>query len=145
MGRDQIAIDRLLVDSAESTWPCGVARSPETPPARMIGMEDDLITLAQAARLLPRIDGKKVAISTIWRWCRNGLRGERLEYVRVGRKICTSPEALHRFFTKPTEADTHLPPDTRSLPPGMKRPLITSKQRQKALAEAEKVLRRAGI
>jgi hypothetical protein len=33
-----------------------------------LGPDEGLITLAQAARHLPKIDGKKVAIPTIWRW-----------------------------------------------------------------------------
>jgi len=107
--------------------------------------ENEVITLAKAARLLPRIGGKKIAVSTIWRWCRNGLRGERLEYVRVGRKICSSPEALRRFSARLAELDERLPPDTRSLPSALKRAPITSRQRERALAEADAVLRRAGI
>lgn len=113
--------------------------------ASQIIPQAEIVTLSQAARLLPKIDGRKVAISTIWRWCRKGLRGEHLEYIRVGRKICTTTEALQRFFIRLTEADALLPPDTRSLPPGLKRSPITSKQRQRALAEADAILRRAGI
>jgi len=128
------AADRLLVDSPEATRPCGIARPTE-----------ELLSLTHAARRLPKIDGKKVAISTLWRWCRRGLRGEHLEYIRVGRKICVSPEALERFFVKLVELDERVPPDTRSLPAALRRPPITSKQRQKALAEADAVLRRAGI
>ena len=110
-----------------------------------ISPNEQLITLTEAARRLPKIDGRKVAISTLWRWCRKGLRGGHLEYVRVGRKICTSPQAMQRFFSKLAELDRRVPPDTRSRPAGLKRPPITSKQRQKALAEADEILRRAGI
>jgi len=110
-----------------------------------ISPNEELLTLAEAARRLPKIDGRKVAISTLWRWCRKGLRGENLEYVRVGRKVCTSHEALLRFFNRLAELDERIPPDTRSRPPGLKRSPITSKQRQKALAEADEILRRAGI
>lgn len=136
---------RLLVDSAEAVRPCDIARSAEEPLVRQIGLNEELISLTEGARALPRVGGKKVSVCTLWRWCRTGLRGERLEYVRIGRKICTSPQALQRFFTKLAELDARVPPDTRSLPLGLKRPPITSKQRQKALAEADEVLRRAGI
>ena len=136
---------RPLADSAEAVRPCDTARSADEPIVHRIGPAEELITLTQAARRLPKIDGKKVAVSTLWRWCRKGLRGEHLEYIRVGRKVCTNPEALERFFAKLVELDERVPPDTRSLPPDRRRTPITSKQRQKALAEADAVLRRAGI
>ena len=31
------------------------------------------MTLAEAAKHLPKVDGKKVAVATLWRWCRRGL------------------------------------------------------------------------
>lgn len=105
---------------------------------------EDLITLAEGARRLPRIDGKKVCVCTIWRWCKRGLRGVRLEYVRVGRKICTSQPALRRFFAELSALDRQSPLTGRPkfLP---KRNPITSRQRLRALAEADTVLERAGI
>ena len=51
---------------------------------RLIGCDEQLITLTEATNLLPRIDGKKVAVCTLWRWCRQGLRPVRLENVRIG-------------------------------------------------------------
>lgn len=66
-----------------------------------ISPDQPLIMLTQAAGLLPRIDGKKVSVCTLWRWCRKGL----LEYVRIGRKICTMHEAMLRFFTQLAEID----------------------------------------
>ena len=71
----------------------------------LIGLDEELITLTQAAGLLPRIDGKKVSVCTLWRWCRTGLRGVFLQYVRVGRRICTTQSALLRFFTALAELD----------------------------------------
>jgi len=103
---------------------------------------EELITLAQAARLLPKIDGKKVSVCTLWRWCRRGLRGEHLEYTRVGRKICTTHAALLRFFNRLTELDYRLP-TSRSAIQG--RVPISSHQRQRALAEADAILEKAGI
>ena len=55
---------------------------------------EKLVSLTEATKVLPSINGKRPAISTLWRWCRKGLRGERLEYVRIGRNIATSREAL---------------------------------------------------
>jgi len=112
---------------------------------RRIGPTEELITLTEAAKHLPKVDGKKVSICTLWRWCRVGLRGMFLEYVRVGRKICTTREALLRFFSDLADQDEFVSPDTRSQPRFLKRSPITSRQRQRALAEADAVLEKAGI
>lgn len=109
---------------------------------RRIGPHEQLITLSQATKLLPRINGKHPATCTLWRWCRRGLRGVFLEYVRAGRRICTTREALLRFFTALADMDDLAPP---ALPAGLCRRPITSRQRQRALAEADRVLEEAGI
>jgi len=111
----------------------------------LIGPDEQLVTLTEATKLLPKVDGRKVAVSTLWRWCRKGLRGVALEYARVGRRVCTSREALLRFFNRLTDLDRRIPPDTRSQPRVLNRRPITSRQRQRALAEAEAVLERARI
>jgi hypothetical protein len=103
----------------------------------------NLLGLAEAARRLPKVDGRKVSIPTIWRWCRKGLRGVRLPYVRVGRRICVSPAALSTFFAQVAALDDRVPPPGRPASMG-KRP-ITSRQRQRALEEADRILERAGI
>ena len=112
---------------------------------RRIGPNEELITLTEAAKCLPKVDGKKVSVCTLWRWCRVGLRGMFLEYVRVGRKICTTREAMLRFFSDLADLDDFVSPDTRSQPRFLKRSPITTRQRQLALAEADAVLERAGI
>lgn len=112
---------------------------------RQIGPYERLITLTEATGLLPRIDGKKVAVCTLWRWCRKGLRGQFLGYVRVGRRICTTREALLRFFTDLAELDERVEPNRYAKTPSLKRTPITSRHRQRALAEADAVLERAGI
>lgn len=101
------------------------------------------ITLTEAAKLLPRIDGRKVAVSTLWRWCRKGLRGVTLEYTRVGRRICTSHQALLRFFTQLAEHDDRRPPKT---PAHLtRRRPISARRRQRQLAAADRALEEAGI
>ncbi len=110
-----------------------------------IGPDEELLTLSQAAKCLPKVDGRKVCNTTLWRWCRLGLRGVSLQYVRVGRRLCTSRPALLRFFTTLSQLDRQVPPDTRAQPRTMKRRPITSRRRQRALAEADAVLERAGI
>jgi hypothetical protein len=106
-------------------------------------VNEELLGLAELARRLPKIDGRKVAIPTIWRWCRKGLRGVRLQYTRVGRRICVSPDALSAFFAQVAALDERVPPPGRPVVLG-KRP-VTSKQRLRALAEADRVLAGAGI
>jgi len=117
-------------------------------PAGRISPDEKLITLTEATRHLPKVDGKKVSVCTLWRWCRKGLRGAFLEYVRVGRKICTTREAMLRFFTELAELDERIDADRYAKPASLKRSLpkaITSRQRQRALAQADAVLERAGL
>jgi len=114
------------------------------PLAYRIGPDDPLVTLAEASRRLPKIDGRKIAVATIWRWCRRGLRGVRLQYVRVGRRICTTHKALLHFFAALSSLDEQAAqadrPSFRAKPKS-----ITSKERQSALAHADAVLERARI
>ena len=71
--------------------------------------KETLLSLADAADLLPRRRaGKRPHPSTLYRWASHGYRGVRLEVIRVGSTLCTSREALQRFFERITEADPHL-------------------------------------
>lgn len=58
---------------------------------------EKLITLQQAAALLPGENGKSVNPQTVWRWTMRGLRGVRLETVVIGGRRYTSREAVCRF------------------------------------------------
>lgn len=80
----------------------------------MISIHDErLIRLADVPKLIPsNRDGKKIHISTVFRWCRPGLRGIRLECVKIGGASFTSHEAVERFVAKlstPIEASTDNP------------------------------------
>ena len=103
---------------------------------------EQLLTLTEATKILPRHNGKRVAISTLWRWCREGLRGVHLDYVRIGRRISTSREALNRFFNALAEADESPPPyryaERKPRPP-------TPRARQRAIEEADRILAESGI
>lgn len=97
--------------------------------------KERLLTLTEATKVLPRMNGKRASICTLWRWCRKGLRGVSLDYVRVGRRIATSRESLNRFFNALAAADAPLvtaPPVPRPWP------RVTSKSRQRAIEEAER-------
>jgi hypothetical protein len=68
-------------------------------------LKEEMLTLTEAARVLPTGHGKAIHISTLWRWCRKGIKGRRLEYVRAGRRIFTSKEAIGRFMSLLAEDD----------------------------------------
>ena len=70
---------------------------------------ETLLSLTEAAKQVPKLNGRRVHASTIFRWCRRGLNDIRLEYVRVGRRIATSAEALNRFFNALAAADGDAP------------------------------------
>ncbi|MCH7727048.1 MAG: DUF1580 domain-containing protein [Planctomycetes bacterium] len=69
-----------------------------------ISIDEGLLPLAEAAKILPRRRGRKVATSTLYRWAKRGLRGVCLEVVQVGGTTCTSRSALQRFFNRLTAA-----------------------------------------
>jgi hypothetical protein len=53
-----------------------------------------------------RRNGKRLHIATAFRWAKDGVRGVKLETIRVGGTLCTSVEALQRFFEKLSATDT---------------------------------------
>jgi len=60
--------------------------------------QETLIPLREAPRHLPpRPNGKRVHISACYRWISRGVRGVRLEAIRIGGSTYTSLEALQRF------------------------------------------------
>jgi len=87
--------------------------------------------LSELARLLPPTrKGRSVSPSTLWRWCRHGLRGVKLEHIRIGSRTFSTEKALQEFLEKSTEAglpkpgsghsskstQSHRPRKTRKLP-----------------------------
>lgn len=112
-------------------------------------LDDKTLTLSDAARSLPPIDGKRPHASTIWRWCREGVlarNGQRvcLHHVRMGRRILTSASALAKFSRELAEADAeYFAPRTRR---GAKTPRPRSDaKRRKAIDRADAELVTAGI
>ncbi len=72
-----------------------------------ISLDEQLLTFAEAAGLLPRRRaGRKVHPATLFRWSRTGIRNVRLETIRIGGTLCTSREALQRFFDALTQTDS---------------------------------------
>lgn len=103
---------------------------------------ESLVSLSQAAKLLPTPDGRPPHCSTIWRWCRKGIKSVHLEYVRVGHRVCTSPEALSRFFNALAAADQASPAigDCEGYLKNR-----TTSQRKTAVIQATATLDNAGI
>lgn len=67
--------------------------------------QEHLLSFSQAAKRLPkRGDGRNVHPNTVARWTREGIRGIRLETIRVGTRCFTSVEACQRFFADLTTA-----------------------------------------
>jgi hypothetical protein len=102
-----------------------------------------LLTLSQAAKRLPRTNGRRIHSSTLWRWCRKGCKGVRLPYFRVGRSIMVTEDGLNRFFTELAKLDYE-----RSRSSKLKRrrrPRNYDTHRQRAIQESEAILRRAKI
>jgi hypothetical protein len=105
---------------------------------------ESIVSLTEATKLLPRRNGKRAAISTVWRWCRKGIKGVRLEYIRVGRNIATSREALNRFYEALAQADrlSEQSPELSIPKPDWPQ---TDAARRASLEAADRVLERAGI
>ena len=74
----------------------------------MLDMSNEqLLTLRDAARALPgQRCGRRVHVSTLYRWCSRGLGGVQLECLRVGGRLYTSQEALQRFADRLTAAQS---------------------------------------
>lgn len=94
---------------------------------------EDIVTLREAAEHLPRVRrGRKLHQATIYRWVRNGRRGVLLESLQVGGTLCTSLQALQRFF----DALSHR---SELAQPGVRTPLGARREGDR------EILERAGI
>jgi hypothetical protein len=73
---------------------------------------EQLVPLPDVPKILPmRGNGKRIHISAVYRWAQRGIRGTRLEVVRVGGTTYTSREALQRFASPPAEPFQAAKPD----------------------------------
>ena len=104
---------------------------------------EDYLPLAEAAKRMPRgTNGRKVHVSTIWRWCRRGCRGIKLRYYRVGRTIMVTETTLQQFFSALAKVDAEQA-DSNNYKPRPKR--SRPGNRQASIDQANDVLRNAGI
>ena len=96
--------------------------------------QEETFPLAEAAKFVPKRHGRKVHFSTLWRWQKIGVRGVRLEVVRIGGALCTSREAVQRFVERLSEGQQQsLSANTR-----------TMNQRQRSTAKADAELAASG-
>jgi len=66
-------------------------------------LKDELIPLQQVPDLLPKENGRKKHIRTIFRWVHHGLQGRKLRTVRIGGRHYTTADALNAFFLGDTQ------------------------------------------
>lgn len=59
--------------------------------------------VSQTAAHVPVHRARRFHHSTAYRWAKHGVRGVRLEAIRVGGTFCTSAEALQRFYERLTD------------------------------------------
>lgn len=63
-------------------------------------LTEDILSLSQAQKELQSLIGTRTDKSTLIRWIRKGVRGAKLDAVRLGgRSLFTSSQALTRFIT----------------------------------------------
>jgi hypothetical protein len=47
---------------------------------------------------VPKIVPTRPCFATIWRWTQRGVKGVRLETYKIGSRVITSHESVHRFL-----------------------------------------------
>lgn len=105
--------------------------------------DEQIVTFSEAAKALPKVNGRRPHASTIWRWARKGISGIRLETLRLGGRFVTSLEALERFSITLAEIE---PSGSRTAESTVTTPkLRTDAQRTKAVADANRELEASGI
>ena len=109
-----------------------------------IDLNETIGSLSEIARFLPPYQGRRIHPSTLWRWHSKGIRGVRLDTLRLGGRILCSVEAVTRFAAKLTELDQQPADDDPPAEVRQKAKRRTPIQRERDLARARKELE-AGI
>ncbi|MCA9137861.1 MAG: DUF1580 domain-containing protein [Planctomycetales bacterium] len=66
-------------------------------------LTEDVLTLQDARNELRHFLGHRPDKTTLYRWCLRGVRGVKLEHVRLGGRIITSRQAITRFIEARTK------------------------------------------
>jgi hypothetical protein len=102
----------------------------------IIVSHETVFPLGETAKHVPPRGGKRLHQATAFRWAKDGCRGVKLETIRIGGSLCTSVEALQRFFERLSAGDAV---------PSSAPEIRTSAARKRAFEQARQELRRAGI
>lgn len=114
------------------------------------------LTLSEATAAVPKLRGKKLHVSTLWRWCRRGCKARngaivRLAHRRVGGTLTTTHADLNNFFDALAAADLQSfmaddAPHTAATPKSTPTPKPSPPgTRRAAIARAEAICKKAGI
>jgi hypothetical protein len=96
---------------------------------------ETIISFGEASNRSPRRGrGRKIHISTFYRWATIGCRGVVLETIQVGGSRCTSVEAMQRFFEALSQLCQAGPTGGGQARPSAGRRTIAQRQRQSAAA-----------
>jgi hypothetical protein len=101
----------------------------------LVLLEQEGLTLTEATKVLPgRVPGKRITVSTLWRWCMKGLRnGMRLRSVLVGGQRLTTRRWLQEFI----EARTAEAEPEGQIAPRIRTPTQRERDSERARRELE--------
>lgn len=103
--------------------------------------DENLLTMSEAAKRFPPINGHRPHRNSIYRWATDGVDGVVLESVVIGRRLCTTAEAIERFCQQLSEKRI----DQRAKTPAPKLRCRTSAQKRASKAQAKRRLAELGI
>ncbi|MBY0587893.1 DUF1580 domain-containing protein [bacterium] len=64
-----------------------------------IRITERIVPLSEATKFVPPVrNGRRIHVSTLYRWADRGVQGVVLETCKVGGTRCTSVEAIERFI-----------------------------------------------
>lgn len=106
--------------------------------------DSELLTLSDATQMLPRFHNRRISVSTLWRWARQGYHGVYLKHFCLGSRIMVTKDTLNEFFADVAKlaADSH---GTTNFKPKLPRRRYPRTQRQRELDNAREILVRAKI
>jgi len=100
---------------------------------------ENVYSLKEASKVIPGIrGGKKPHIASLYRWCKKGVNGVKLESIQVGGTLCTSLQAIQRFCNKLSE------PEQAEIK-GQAQQNATLNRREREIDKANKELEKQGM
>lgn len=92
--QDCPAVAQLALKAQQET--VMIATSAEQALGRIL--VEDVLTPNEARAEIAKATGTRPHIATVYRWIRRPVNGVQLETIRVGRRLITSKQAIHRFL-----------------------------------------------